>query len=260
MSREWDADAYDRISGPQFSWGKKVLDRLSLRGHETVLDAGCGTGKLTSQLLEQLPGGKVIAVDLSHNMLLSACEHLRPRFGERVSLAAADLLHLPFVGAFDGIFSTAVFHWVPDHDKLFRNLHDALKPGGWLVAQCGAAGNLDRLLSRVETLKQHANYREYLGNYKHWWVYSDAATTAERLRGAGFIKVQTSVEPAPTRFDSREAYSEFVSKVILHRHLERLPLPLQAAFIADVADQAAADDPAFELDYRRLNLQGYRPS
>jgi trans-aconitate 2-methyltransferase len=201
----------------------------------------------------------VIAVDLSHNMLLSARQHLRPKFGKQISLVAADLLHLPFVRAFDGIFSSAVFHWVPDHDKLFRNLHDALKPGGWLVAQCGGAGNLDRLLTRVESLKQHPNYRECLGDYKHWWVYSDAATAAERLRSAGFIEVQTSIEPAPTRFDTREAYSEFVSKVILHRHLERLPLALQAAFLADVTDQAASDDPAWELDYWRLNLQGRRP-
>ncbi len=72
MTREWDANAYHRISGPQFSWGKKVLDRVPLRGNETVMDAGCGTGKLTSELLRQLPDGQVVAVDLSHNMLLTA--------------------------------------------------------------------------------------------------------------------------------------------------------------------------------------------
>src|SRR5690349_11037795 len=123
MAREWDADAYHRISGPQFSWGKRVLERLALRGDEILMDAGCGTGKLTAELLEQLPHGHVIAVDLSYNMLAGAREHLQPRFGRQVSLVAADLLHLPFVRAFDGIFSTAAFHWVPDHDRLFRALH-----------------------------------------------------------------------------------------------------------------------------------------
>ena len=50
-SREWDSSAYDRISAPQFRWGKKVLERVLLRGDERVLDVGCGTGKLTAELL-----------------------------------------------------------------------------------------------------------------------------------------------------------------------------------------------------------------
>jgi trans-aconitate methyltransferase len=254
MSREWDANAYHRISGPQFSWGKKVLDRISLRGSELVMDAGCGTGKLTAELLDQLPSGRVVGVDLSRNMLAGARDHLQPTFGKRALFIAADLLHLPFVGVFDGIFSTAAFHWVPDHDKLFRNLHDALKAGGWLVAQCGAAGNLDRLLRRVDELMDRPRYREFLGEYQHPWVYSDADMAAERLQRAGFRQIETSIEPAPTRFDNAEAYSEFVRKVILHRHLQRLPEELRGEFMAEIVELAARDHPAFELDYWRLNL------
>src|ERR1700752_1213973 len=114
-SREWNSAVYHRLSGPQVSWGKKVLSRLRLRGDEVVLDAGCGTGRLTAELLEALPRGRVVGVDLSQNMLRSAREHLRDEFGKRVSLVAADLLHLPFVPAFHGIVSTAAFHWVLDH-------------------------------------------------------------------------------------------------------------------------------------------------
>src|SRR5690242_11060017 len=260
MTREWDADAYHRISGPQFSWGKRVLERLALRGDEILMDAGCGTGKLTAELLEQLPHGHVIAVDLSYNMLAGAREHLQPKFRSQVSLVAADLLHLPFVNAFDGIFSTAAFHWVPDHDRLFRALHQALKTGGWLVAQCGGAGNLDRLLRRVESIQEQPKYREYLARYKPAWVFADAETAAARLHRAGFAEVETTVEPAPTRFESEPAFSEFVAKVILHRHLERLPPALREEFVGDVAQYAAKDDPPFELDYWRLNLKGRKLS
>ncbi len=256
MSREWDANAYHRISGPQFSWGKKVLDRVSLRGDETIMDAGCGTGKLSAELLEQLPNGRLIGVDLSQNMLDGARKHLRPRFGSRVYFVTANLLHLPFQRCFDGIFSTAAFHWVPDHQTLFRNLYDSLKPGGWLIAQCGGAGNLQRLLARIEKLMNEPTYRDYLGDYKHSWEYADVETTAKRLREAGFVMVKTTIEAAPTRFDSSQAYSEFVGKVIVHRHLERLPEPLRRTFLADIAKIAAADDPPFELDYWRLNMSG----
>src|SRR5579862_616790 len=148
-SREWDSAAYQRISGPQYSWGQKVLARLRLRGDELVLDAGCGTGRLTAELLEQLPRGSVVALDLSHNMTATAREQLRPRFGDRAQFVVADLQHLPFSSVFDCIFSTASFHWVPNHELLFRSLHVALKPGAWLIGQCGGKGNLERLRERV---------------------------------------------------------------------------------------------------------------
>ena len=105
-SREWNSAIYHRLSGPQVSWGKKVLSRLRLRGDEVVLDAGCGTGRLTTDLLEALPRGRVIGIDVSQNMLQSAREHLLAQFGSRVSLVVADLLDLPFDRVFDG---TALF-------------------------------------------------------------------------------------------------------------------------------------------------------
>ena len=147
--REWNSDVYHRVSGPQVSWGKKVLARLRLRGDEVVLDAGCGTGRLTAELLDPLPRGRVVGVDLSQNMLSKAREHLA-RYGSRVSLIACDLLHLPFESSFDGIVSTAAFHWVLDNDRLFANLRRALVPGGWLEAQCGGGPNVTDLAQARE--------------------------------------------------------------------------------------------------------------
>jgi trans-aconitate 2-methyltransferase len=136
MSKEWNATLYHEISAPQVSWGKKVLAWVQLRGDETVLDAGCGTGRLTRDLLEALPRGRVVALDVSQNMIDAARGHLAPDFGKRVEFVCCDLLAMPFHERFDGIFSTASFHWVRDHAALFRGLYAALRPGGWLVAQC----------------------------------------------------------------------------------------------------------------------------
>jgi trans-aconitate methyltransferase len=260
-SREWDSSAYDRISAPQLSWGKKVVERLSVRGDETVLDAGCGTGKLTRELLALLSSGLVVALDVSQNMLRAARENLGKDFGERVEFVAADLLALPFEQKFDGIFSTAAFHWVPDHDRLFRSLFLALKPGGWLLAQCGGAGNLDRLLTRVASLTRSQPFSRYLGDFKNPWVYSDPETAKGRLQSAGFVSVDSSLEPAPTRFQTSDQYTEFVSKVILHRHLEQLPNEvLRRELLQALTEQAAKDRPAYELDYWRLNLNARKPA
>ncbi len=260
-SQEWDSSAYHRISEPQFSWGKKVLDRVALQGRERVLDAGCGTGKLTAELLAALPEGRVVGLDLSRNMLRGARENLQPRFRERIACVVADLQHLPFDQAFDGVFSTAAFHWVPDHDLLFRNLYRALRPGGWLVAQCGGAGNLHRFLHRVAELSQTQPYVMHVGQYQHSWTFADASETAKRLQAAGFVAIETSLEPAPARFNDGAQFTEFAGKVILHRFLEYLPDEVaRGQFMQNLSKRAARDDPPFELDYWRLNLSARKPS
>ena len=69
MTREWDAVAYERLSAPQTQWGRVVVDRLELSGDERVVDAGCGTGRVTAMLLERLPDGRVIGIDGSAAMI-----------------------------------------------------------------------------------------------------------------------------------------------------------------------------------------------
>lgn len=257
MSREWNATLYHQISAPQVSWGKKVLARVKLRGDERVLDAGCGTGRLTRDLLEALPRGHVVALDVSENMLDTARAYLEPDFGSRVEFVRCDLLELPFEREFDLIFSTASFHWVLDHDRLFRNLYRALRPDGSLIAQCGGGNNLARLLARVSRLTESPAYAKHFFGYRFPWEFSDAETAANRMREAGFERIETSLEEAPTKFGTAGEFQSFVESVILHRHLERLPqAELRQNFLAELTRQAANDNPAFLLDYWRLNLQG----
>lgn len=196
--REWNSSVYHRLSGPQVSWGKKVLSRLKLRGDEVVLDAGCGTGRLTADLLEALPRGRVVGVDLSANMLRSAREHLA-QFGSRVSLVSCDFLHLPFVHAFDGIVSTAAFHWVLDHDQLFLNLRRTLVAGGWLEAQCGGGPNLVQLRQRIEALAATSSFAPFFAGFREPWLFQYAEGAAETLRRAGFVDVEPrSSRPQPS--------------------------------------------------------------
>lgn len=256
-SREWNSSVYHRLSGPQVSWGKKVLARLKLRGHEVVLDAGCGTGRLTSDLLEALPRGRIVGVDLSQNMLNSAREHLTADFAGRLSLVACDFLHLPFKQAFDVVVSTAAFHWVRDHDRLFQNLHGTLRPGGWLEAQCGGGPNVKRLRDRANVLAGTSKFARYFTGFREPWLFEDAEGAAERLRRAGFVDVETSIEEAPTILENAEHYREFVPNIILRRHLGNIPSEEEKSeFIAALTEQAAKDDPPFLLDYWRLNLRG----
>ncbi len=260
-SREWNAAEYHRLSSPQFQWGQRVLSDLQLNGNECVLDAGCGTGKLTQLLLQNLPVGRVVGLDVSRNMVQLARQNLRAEFGDRIQCVAADLVALPFRDAFDGIFSTASFHWVVDHDALFRNLFAALRPGGWLHAQCGGGPNLARLRQRVRALSQTSDFSRWLGAFSEPWFFSDDEGAERRLRAAGFVDVQANLEEAPVHVSSRPEFQDYLRTFVLHRHLELLPgETLRARFVHELASASANDNPPWMLDYWRLNLRARKPA
>ena len=260
MSSEWNAEAYHRLSDPQFAWGLRVLARLALRGDERALDVGCGSGRLTRELRACLPHGRVVATDLSENMARAARETLAVGAAERPVVAVADAAALPFAGAFDVVFSTATFHWVTDHPRLFASLFAALAPGGRLHAQCGGGPNLERLHARAAQLMREAPFEPYFAAWRTPWEFADAATAAARLRAAGFTAVETSLEPAPVTFDDAGVFREFLATVVLRLHLQCLPdAALRGAFLDRLVERAAGERPRYELDYWRLNLTGTKP-
>jgi trans-aconitate methyltransferase len=257
---DWDGTAYHRLSEPQFAWGLAVLDRLTLRGDETVVDAGCGSGRLTAELLARLPGGRVLAVDRSASMLEVARAELSPRFGDRVGFLHSDLLDLELDSEADVVFSTATFHWVLDHPRLFRILHRALRPGGRLHAQCGGGPNLQRLRGRAHRLLEAPPFRAHFEGWSSPWEYADAETTRRRLEQAGFTEVATSTEPAPTQLPDRDTFRAFIATVIMRPYLAQLPdQGLRDDLLDRMCAESADDDPPWSLDYWRLNLAGVRP-
>ena len=257
MSHDWDAACYHAVSEPQFAWGLRVLERLPLVGHETVLDAGCGTGRLTGRLLDRLPGGRVIAADRSASMVARARLHLAD-YGARVEVIQADLSTLSLAAPVDAIFSTATFHWIHDHAGLFARLHAALRPGGRLEAQCGGGANLARVRARARERAAEARFAPFFRDWVDPWEYAGATTTAGRLEAAGFRDVKTWLEEAPTRFDGPAEHRAFLAGVVIRPYLAALPEEEGAAFVDGLVEQAGHDDPPWTLDYWRLNMSASR--
>jgi len=255
---EWDSEAYDRLSDPQFGWGMKLMETLPLRGDETVLDAGCGTGRLTAELLKRLPQGHVIAVDASENMVNTARERLRDHL-RRIEIRHADLTDFALPRLVDGIFSNAVFHWVPDHAQMFRALFAALKPGGWLIAQFGGGGNLKRLKSRVAVLRDEEPFRRYLEKFDEVAHYEPVEPTIQRMHHAGFIDVVAGLHPEPVTFPDAMAFKSFVRSVNLHRYVAKFPPEVEEDFVERLAMMASKDAPPYTLDYVRLSVRAKRP-
>jgi trans-aconitate 2-methyltransferase len=240
MAREWNAASYDRVSDPQLQQGIAVVERLRGDGVRVVLDAGCGTGRVSELVLARVPGATLIAVDGSQRMLDEAARRLAP-YGDRVSLIRSDLNDpLPVDEPVDAIVSTATFHWIHDHARLFGHLADALRPGGQLVAQCGGAGCIASVIDAIRAA----------GETWTPWHFAGAASMQSRLEHAGFTDVQTWLHDEPAVFERGPALEEFLATVILGAHLERRAPEEHAAFVRAVAD--ALPEPA--IDYVRLNI------
>ncbi len=235
--REWDGAGYDRVAAPMTERGLEVVDKLELRGDETVLDAGCGSGQVTAHLLARLPAGRVIALDGSRQMLDVAAE----RFGDdpRVALVHADLAApLALDGPVDAIVSTSTFHWIDDHDALFANLAAVLREGGALEAEFGGQGNIRAVLDILADLGEPGDAT---------WTFATPEDTLRRLDAAGFAEASAQLVPRPARIAPEELGSH-LRIVVLGDHVERLGPVAGQRLVADVA--ARLPEPV--LDYVRL--------
>lgn len=247
--RDWDASTYDRVSDIQAEWSLEVIDRLDLQGDETVLDAGCGSGRVTKLLLERLPRGNVIGVDTSPSMVQRAREALP----ERTEFIVSDLLDLALEEPVDAVFSNATLHWILDHRRLFERLYAVLRPGGRLEAQCGGIGNLDEFLNVLENVNGDERFAPYVRGIASTWNFASPGDTEIRLRSAGFTDVRCWLEE---RLEKPREPRGFLRVVCLGPHLERLPESLHDAYLDAVLE---AIPRPLSLDYVRLNISARRP-
>ncbi|HEX2392887.1 MAG TPA: methyltransferase domain-containing protein [Solirubrobacterales bacterium] len=245
-AREWDAATYDEVSDPQFEWGMEVLERLELRGDEVAVDAGCGSGRVTAELARRLPAGRLIAVDGSTAMI----EKARERLGDRVAeYVVTDLAELELAEPVDLVFSTATFHWIPDHDRLFRRIRTALRPSGRLVAQCGGAGNVASHTRAITAVAARPKFAPHFSRAEGIWNFAGPEETEERLRAAGFDRARCWLEDKPV---TPERPLEFISTVTVGPLLAQLPEELKRPFAEAIL---AESEQPLTLDYVRLNIE-----
>jgi trans-aconitate 2-methyltransferase len=255
----WDAETYDRIGTPMRRWAQQVIDDLALRGDETVLDAGCGSGSVTLDLRERLPRGRIYAVDASPEMI----DKLRATLDERgitdVTPMLASLTDFTLPEPVDCVFSNAVFHWIPDDDALFGCLFRATKPGGRLRAQCGGHGNNAHVLAAVEAVRREERFARHLGDFRDTKSYRTPARARAALERAGWTDVRAELCEAPVPFEDSGLAALYVKTILLRDHVARLPAELGDEYArAVVAETIAKWGEPYVADYVRLDLWARR--
>jgi trans-aconitate 2-methyltransferase len=243
-ARDWDATSYDQVGAPVQAFGRALLDRLRLRGDETVLDAGCGSGGVTRELVQRLPAGRVIGVDASPSMI----ERARQSLGDAADLRVADLLALELESPVDAVFSSATFHWIADHDRLFARLFAALRPGGRLLAQCGGKGNIAGVVSALDVVGAQPPFDGHLNGSRGVWNFAGPDETVARLERPGFVDAEAGLHVEPVSPDEPRDY---LRTMILGAHLDRLPPELRDPLLDRMLEELP--DP-LTIDYVRLTM------
>ncbi len=255
----WDAETYDVVSGIQEKWAKTMIETRKWTGKENILDAGCGSGRITRILSKVITSGKIYAIDNDSNMVKKAMENLLGI--ENVTVLQADLRNIgpsriPL--KFDVIFSNAVLHWISDHRQVFRNFNDLLNENGVLLIQCGGYGNLQRAIEIFDKAKALPEFSNYFVKWKNEWNFAKPLDTKNILKELGYREAKVYLTNAPVTFDSKDDYSVYLKTVVLGPYLKHLPSEeIRVKFVDAIIaliEKHRFNPRQWTLDYVRLNI------
>lgn len=240
---EWNAVLYDNKHDFVAEYGKGLLEFVPKNKNQHILDLGCGTGTLTSQLADL--ADTTIGLDSSESMIEKAREHYAD-----IQFVVGDALALPFEKQFDVVFSNAVFHWIADHNTLLKQIHKVLKPNGLLICEFGANGNI----ATIENTFMAA-CRDFGYDYKPKFNFPTSQEFADLLEKNKFVieKIYDYDRPTPLK-DKEKGLANWMRQFFAS-DLERIPEKAQNEIIEEVdklTKESLWNGKEWVADYRRL--------
>lgn len=244
----WDTDQYETSHSFVYEYGEDLLELLDPQPDERILDLGCGTGQLTSQICKR--GATVVGVDQSEAMVAEA----NAAYPE-CEFVCADARTFTVAESFDAVFSNAALHWISDQDAVLESVADALAPGGRFVAELGGAGNVRRI---VDAVRRELTDRGY--DVEHPWYFPSVGEYAPQLEDYGFEVRYATLFDRLTELEGEDGLESWL-RMFGDSFFEPLSLDEQADVIgaveADLRDELYRDGTWF-ADYRRLRFVAVR--
>ncbi len=239
----WNAEDYADHSTAQFTWAREMIGKLNLRGSESVLDIGCGDGKVTALIASFLARGngdwdrqfgiddcpcteEVPLFDVSQPFHLS-------RLMRRCSLLADQ---------FELAFSNAALHWIPDQGPVLRGVRAALKPSGRIFFQMGGRGNARDILAIANRHIREKRWRSYFSGFSFPYRFFSPEEYEVLLREAGFIPKRLELIPKDMTQKGREGFAGWIRTTWLP-YMERIPEQKRDLFVSDLIDAYLGEFP-----------------
>jgi trans-aconitate 2-methyltransferase len=263
MTYEFKPQHATETSDPQQAWGEKLINELDLEGHESILDLGCGDGRLTALLARRVPSGSVIGIDASQQMTSAARE--RHRHQTNVSFRTLDINQLCCESEFDVVFSNAALHWVHDQVTLMTNVHRALKPQGLIRFNYAGQGHCIQLMEILTQTLSEPEFAPLFTDFLWPWHMATVKDTSERVAQAGFNQVKVWKETEAARFSDQDTLIQWMDHLSLVPFLERIQDPQKTQQFRDhiaarMVQKMQQPDRTFMEASCRINVQALKQS
>ena len=238
----WNPEEYARNSSAQLTWARELIDRLKLDGSETVLDVGCGDGKITAEFVRVLPDGFVLGTDSSPAFIDYARSHYPPERFPNLRFEMIDARQLSSDRSFDLIFSNAALHWVDDHLAFLSGCARLLRPGGRLVVSCGGKGNAADIIAVLESIIRQPTWSNYFTDFEFPYYFYSPQDYRPLLDTAGLRANRLELVEKDMIHSGREEMAGWIRTTWLP-YLQRVPVHLREKLIDEVVEAYLAINP-----------------
>lgn len=233
---EWNAPEYARLSALQATMAEEALALLTLAGTESILDVGCGNGKITAEIATRVPQGKVVGVDASADMVSFAIAHCGSALPSNLQFAVADARYLSFQQEFNRVVSFNALHWIPQQGLALQSIRSALRPNGVVQLRLVPKGERKSLENVIEETRLSARWMDYFRDFHDPYLHLTAEQYAALAEAHGFQVQKTQVGDKAWDFQSRSAFRAFGS-VTFVEWTQHLPEIMRIDFVTDVLDR-----------------------
>jgi len=236
MKFHWDASDYAKHSNAQQKWAKELISRINLRGSESLLDIGCGDGKITAEIASCLKAGTVVGIDNSAEMISLAKEKFPNSTHPNLSFLKQDARELSFCQEFDVIFSNAVLHWVLDHRPVLKGIYRSLKKSGRVVIQMGGKGNASQVIEAVNEIMKKDEWKRYFINFSFPYGFYSPEEYEPLLQNAGFIIASLELKKKSMIHENEEKFKGWFRTTWLP-YIHCIPIELREKFISSITEK-----------------------
>ncbi len=236
----WNATDYANNATAQYTWAQSLIGQLDLTGNESVLDIGCGDGRITAEIANVVTGS-VLGIDSSVNMVSLATSRYG-KMSDRLQFRHMDASNIAVHNKVDLVFSNAALHWVSDHRAVLAGINSALKPGGRVVLSMGGKGNAPDLLPMIEKLIQQPVWRAYFDDFVFPYAFYGSEDYTQWLPAAGLQTIRVELVPKDMVHENVEALKGWL-RTTWFPYTDRVPAGQKARFVEELIDMYLAQYP-----------------
>ncbi len=206
----WNPEDYAKNSDAQLKWAQELKKNLDLQNNESILDVGCGDGKITADFAATLPLSRVVGVDSSPAMIDYATKKYPTSQYPNLSFSCVDARSIDFNREFDLIFSNATLHWVDDHQAFLKSANLALRDGGRLIISCGGEGNALEVLQIFSELITSKPWSIYFNDFYNPYFFYGLQDYKAWLQKSEFVIKRLELTPKDMIHQGKEGLAGWI--------------------------------------------------